>query len=124
MEHFRNDIHQFFKQFQTNLDSIIKIKFYFSTHQAAMTDMTDPQLTRQQSEQGANAADENAGISATMDGTLELFDESKFSVPPELLESDVFLWRGSWDSKGVYVYQAFNDVIADYAVQHQKFEGK
>lgn len=30
---------------------------------------------------------------------------------------------GEWDDEGVYFYQAFNDEIADWAVEHQKFGG-
>jgi len=30
---------------------------------------------------------------------------------------------GEWDDEGVYFYQAFNDAIADWAVEHQTFGG-
>lgn len=30
---------------------------------------------------------------------------------------------GSWDKESIVVYQAFNDAIADYAVEHQTFGG-
>merc|ERR1719353_2039225 len=30
---------------------------------------------------------------------------------------------GEWDSEGVFFYQAFNDRIADWAVEHQCFGG-
>ena len=54
----------------------------------------------------------------------EAFEESNFLPSPVLLESSALLWNGAWDSHGVYVYQAFNDTIADYAVEHQTFSGK
>jgi hypothetical protein len=33
------------------------------------------------------------------------------------------VFHGEWDSEGVYVYQAFNDAIADWALDHQRFGG-
>ncbi|KAJ6255094.1 hypothetical protein M0813_11751 [Anaeramoeba flamelloides] len=33
-------------------------------------------------------------------------------------------FKGQFDQEGVYVYQAFSDEIADYAVDNQKFGGK
>eukprot|EP00164_Ancoracysta_twista_P001428 GFYU01001862.1.p1 GENE.GFYU01001862.1~~GFYU01001862.1.p1 ORF type:complete len:230 (-),score=61.60 GFYU01001862.1:260-949(-) len=33
------------------------------------------------------------------------------------------VFRGEWDDEGVYVYQAFNNEIADYAIEHQQFGG-
>lgn len=36
---------------------------------------------------------------------------------------DVQVFRGEWDDEGVFFYQAFNDDIADWAVQHQCFGG-
>jgi len=30
---------------------------------------------------------------------------------------------GQWDDEGVFVYQAFNREIADWALMHQKFGG-
>lgn len=35
----------------------------------------------------------------------------------------VQVFRGHWDDEGVYFYQAYNDEIADWAVQHQQFGG-
>ena len=35
----------------------------------------------------------------------------------------VLVFEGEWDDAGVFVYQAFNDTIADYAVKHQRFGG-
>lgn len=40
-----------------------------------------------------------------------------------LAGDDVQVFRGQWDDKGVYFYQAYNDEIADWAVQHQQFGG-
>lgn len=36
---------------------------------------------------------------------------------------DVQVFRGEWDDEGVFFYQAFNDDIADWALQHQCFGG-
>ena len=33
------------------------------------------------------------------------------------------MFSGEWDDDGVYVYQAFNDKIADWALEHQRFGG-
>ena len=33
------------------------------------------------------------------------------------------VFRGEFDDEGVYIYQAFNESIAKYAVEHQKFLG-
>jgi hypothetical protein len=33
------------------------------------------------------------------------------------------IFMGEWDEEGVFVYQAFCDDIADYALEHQKFGG-
>lgn len=38
-------------------------------------------------------------------------------------ESKCMTFRGEFDEKGVYVYQAFNDNIADWALEHQAFGG-
>lgn len=40
-----------------------------------------------------------------------------------LAGDDVQVFRGQWDDKGVYFYQAYNDEIAEWAVQHQQFGG-
>ena len=37
-------------------------------------------------------------------------------------ETQVF--RAEWDEEGVFVYQAFNDEIADFALENQKFGGR
>ena len=62
---------------------------------------------------------------STQDDERDLHDEEKFIPTEALLKPDagVHLWVGAWDSAGVYVYQAFNDEIADYALEHQKLEG-
>jgi len=36
----------------------------------------------------------------------------------------VQIFRGEWDDEGVYVYQAFKDSIADWALEHQMFGGE
>merc|ERR1712226_745418 len=46
---------------------------------------------------------------------------SKFH-PPISSSSEVF--SAEWDETGVNFYQAYNDEIADYAVQNQKFGGE
>mmetsp|Transcript_29751 Transcript_29751/g.83126 ORF Transcript_29751/g.83126 Transcript_29751/m.83126 type:complete len:228 (-) Transcript_29751:41-724(-) len=38
-------------------------------------------------------------------------------------EAGVQVFRGEWDDEGVYVYQAFNERIAEWAVKHQRFGG-
>ena len=37
--------------------------------------------------------------------------------------SSVQVFEAEWDQKGVYFYQAYNDKIADWALEHQKFGG-
>jgi hypothetical protein len=37
--------------------------------------------------------------------------------------SDVQIFEGEWDEEGVYFYQAYNDDIASWAVEHQNFGG-
>eukprot|EP00121_Abeoforma_whisleri_P016186 Awhi_evm1s14862 len=44
-------------------------------------------------------------------------------TPCTFEESDVQIFHGEWDEEGVYFYQAYNDDIADWALQHQKFGG-
>ena len=43
--------------------------------------------------------------------------------PPADLLRDVPVIRGEWDEEGVYVYQAYSDAIADYALKHKMFGG-
>ena len=38
-------------------------------------------------------------------------------------DPDVQTFRGEWDEEGVFVYQAFNEQIANWALQHQGFGG-
>mmetsp|Transcript_61259 Transcript_61259/g.171303 ORF Transcript_61259/g.171303 Transcript_61259/m.171303 type:complete len:274 (+) Transcript_61259:65-886(+) len=38
-------------------------------------------------------------------------------------QDDVQVFCGEWDAEGVYVYQAFCDEIADWALEHQQFGG-
>ena len=33
------------------------------------------------------------------------------------------MFSGEWDDEGVFFYQAFNDEIADWALENQKFGG-
>eukprot|EP00591_Stephanopyxis_turris_P004020 CAMPEP_0195510214 /NCGR_PEP_ID=MMETSP0794_2-20130614/2924_1 /TAXON_ID=515487 /ORGANISM="Stephanopyxis turris, Strain CCMP 815" /LENGTH=257 /DNA_ID=CAMNT_0040637591 /DNA_START=43 /DNA_END=816 /DNA_ORIENTATION=+ len=33
------------------------------------------------------------------------------------------VWRGEWDEEGVFVYQAYNKEIGEWALEHQKFGG-
>ena len=44
-------------------------------------------------------------------------------IPPADLPPDVPVFRGEWDTEGVYLYQAYRDEIADWALEHQKFGG-
>lgn len=39
------------------------------------------------------------------------------------LDHDLQVFHGEYDDEGVYVYQAYNDEIADWAVAHQQFGG-
>jgi hypothetical protein len=34
------------------------------------------------------------------------------------------VFKGEFDEEGVYFYQAYNNEIADWAVEHQRFGGK
>lgn len=43
--------------------------------------------------------------------------------PPPSLPSHIPVIRGEWDHEGVYVYQAYRDAIADWALEHQRFGG-
>ena len=36
---------------------------------------------------------------------------------------NVQVFNGEWDEEGVYVYQAYNDEIADWALSNQRFGG-
>mmetsp|Transcript_22240 Transcript_22240/g.44135 ORF Transcript_22240/g.44135 Transcript_22240/m.44135 type:complete len:266 (-) Transcript_22240:101-898(-) len=58
--------------------------------------------------------------------------ENDIESTSEVLQSERYLPRYSdgvhvfmaeWDEEGVFVYQAYNDDIADWAVEHQKFGG-
>ena len=39
------------------------------------------------------------------------------------MEQKVCQIEGEYDDEGMYFYQAFNDSIADFAIQNQKFGG-
>jgi len=43
--------------------------------------------------------------------------------PAVSVGSDVQVFEGEWDSEGVWFYQAYNDEIANWALQHQKVGG-
>merc|ERR1712048_1361887 len=45
------------------------------------------------------------------------------SHEPHGLPDEVQLFVGEWDAEGVFVYQAFNDDIADFALAHQQLDG-
>ncbi|CAE7309541.1 PAO [Symbiodinium natans] len=79
----------------------------------------------------SHSADESADEESTASGSL-LQD----SCPPDSLRADhdpevdalssssgVQVFRSQWDDEGVYFYQAYNDEIAEWAVQHQQFGG-
>lgn len=40
-----------------------------------------------------------------------------------VFDESVQVFEGEWDAEGVYVYQAYNDEIADWALEHQRFGG-
>lgn len=46
-----------------------------------------------------------------------------FTLSSKEHDFQVQVFEGEWDEEGVYVYQAFNHVIADWAVSHQRFGG-
>lgn len=50
---------------------------------------------------------------------------SKRNLPPfqQQDEKTVPVFRGEWDSEGVYVYQAYKAELADWALEHQRFGG-
>ena len=37
--------------------------------------------------------------------------------------TNVQVFNAEWDEEGVYVYQAFNDQIANWAIENQRFGG-
>ena len=43
--------------------------------------------------------------------------------PPLNLPDYTPTFQGEWDIEGVYVYQAYKQEIADYAIEHQRFGG-
>jgi len=49
-------------------------------------------------------------------------DINRYTHPVELPPGQP-VFRGEWDSEGVYIYQAYRDEIADWALEHQKFGG-
>merc|ERR1719319_763359 len=51
--------------------------------------------------------------------TLKYKPKSKMGSPP----ADVNIFHGEWDEEGVYFYQAYQDSIASWAVEHQAFGG-
>jgi len=53
------------------------------------------------------------------DGVLE--GDHDYTV--HALPADANVFSGEWDEEGVYVYQAYNDDIASWAVTHQQFGG-
>lgn len=48
---------------------------------------------------------------------------AKVPLEPQQTSKDVQVFRGEWDEEGVFVYQAFNEHIANWALQHQEFGG-
>ena len=70
----------------------------------------------------------SCGSSSPEDDTEPLFQEEMqvdrhhASNPPSFA-NDMQVFRGEWDEEGVYFYQAYNDDIADWAIEHQKFGG-
>ena len=46
----------------------------------------------------------------------DVFTGHQMAEPPQV-------FHGEWDDEGVFFYQAFNDHIADWALQHQRFGG-
>lgn len=43
-------------------------------------------------------------------------------IPPQF-DEEVQSFVGEWDNEGVWLYQAFNDAIADFALKHQRLGG-
>merc|ERR1712232_1452052 len=41
----------------------------------------------------------------------------------EVAIGDVQVYTGEWDAEGVFLYQAFSDEIADWAIAHQRLGG-
>ena len=39
------------------------------------------------------------------------------------MTDNVQVFHGEWDDEGVFFYQAYNNNIADWAIEHQKFGG-
>jgi len=72
-------------------------------------------------ETSLNRSDRPSVEVASEDGIMKPQHPYRFQADPEALDVQVFV--GEWDAEGVYVYQAFNDDIADWALAHQKFGG-
>jgi hypothetical protein len=49
--------------------------------------------------------------------------EDEFDYKKDVVHEGVQVFSGEWDQEGVFFYQAFNDEIADWAVEHQRFGG-
>ena len=71
------------------------------------------------SHEAAQAAQEAQAAQQDMQ-ELHAVEEHDHAV---LAGDGVQVFRGQWDDEGVYFYQAYNDEIAEWAVQHQQFGG-
>jgi hypothetical protein len=74
---------------------------------------------RRMEDQEEAAAKETESFGVTADKAQLQQQQRKF----ELLPDNVQVFSGEWDAEGVYVYQAFCDDIADWALAHQRFGG-
>ena len=71
----------------------------------------------------AKFADGESSLSSPNSSHCDAQEHCDHEVDVSSLCADVQVFRGQWDDEGVFFYQAYNDEIADWAVQHQQFGG-
>ena len=81
-------------------------------------------------EDAQNEEDSEVATSEPSPRDVAVSSSASRAVRPVSLEprgqtsaTDVQVFRGEWDEEGVFVYQAFNEQIANWALQHQGFGG-
>ena len=67
----------------------------------------------------ANVVQETAGAT---EASVQPSKAGELAAPADAA-NDVHVFKGEWDAEGVWLYQAFNDAIADWAVDHQQLGG-
>lgn len=88
---------------------------------------TEPETPRAAGSAGevapAKLADGESSLSSPNSSHCDAQEHCDHEVDVSSLCADVQVFRGQWDDEGVFFYQAYNDEIADWAVQHQQFGG-